>query len=269
LGVEDRDYMRPGRSVPHRFRWPVAGQLVVLMVAAYFVQRGVLAPSGLVGHFLLSMDNLLAGKLWTVLTAQVMHADARHLLYNLIGLWFFGRLVEQSLGGGRTWLFCLVAALVSHVPWLLEQVLTGADHASLGASGIVLAALVFAAFRFPEVQFLLFFFVPVRLWVLAVIYVGLDVYGLLEARGPTNHWAHLGGAAYGFLAHRYGLVPEWPRRGAVRRPPAPGRETRRHEEGPFVRTEVDRLLDKIARDGIQSLSEEEREFLKRASSRYR
>ena len=118
---------------------------------------------------------------------------------------------------------------------------------------------------------LLFFVFPVKLWVLAVIVVLIDVIGLLSTQGDVAHAAHLGGALYGYLYFRYGSrvrgVFDAIDRHADKR--AAQNELKRRGQEAELRLEVDRILDKINRDGESALTDEERRFLKEASRKLR
>lgn len=242
-------------------------RFVVLLVAAFVLAQGAAGWFGWRGGhaLLLSRESLAQGRWWTVLTSALLHADAWHLAFNALGLWFFGKLVEETLDGARYAAFFFLAAVLSHVPFLAAEYATGGSTATIGASGIVVAMLVFAAFRYPGLPVRLIVF-PLALWQLAALYVVIDLFGVLSGGGGTDHFTHLGGAAFGWIVHRFGILPNFrlPRRTSSVRP--------HHEPGPFrdgnARAEIDRLLDKISAQGIGSLSEEERDFLKRNSGRY-
>ncbi len=266
MGVADRVYMRrsaPGALPAGRSVTLIA---IVVLVAAYVVQNGSRGwfHADLESRLVLSWPALREGRVWTLFTAALLHAGVWHLAMNALCFWFFGRLVEETLGSARYAWFLVLAAVLSHVPFVLWEAATGDAVPTIGASGVVMAALVFAAFRFPNLPVTLVF-IPMRLWMLAALYVGLDVLGAV-GRGASliDHWTHLGGAAYGFLVHRFGLVP------SIRLP----RRTRRSapEGGPYadaIPARIDALLDKINAKGIAALTPEEREFLKRHSGRYR
>jgi membrane associated rhomboid family serine protease len=269
VGVADRGYMRGRGPAPIALGASWTFRFIVLLAVLFVAAKGAHGWFGWRGEgaLLLSRDALAQGRVWTILTAAFLHADTMHLLFNLLGLWYFGKLVEESLGSGRYVAFFLLAAVASHLPFLAAQYAADGHAQTIGVSGVVMAALVFAAFRYPGMPFTLIFF-PVVLWQLAVLYVALDVYGAAQGGGFVDHWTHLGGAAFGFLVHKYGLVPN------LRMPRFAGKSAApHHEPGPFrdrnVRDEIDRLLDKIAREGITSLSDEEREFLTRESGKYR
>jgi membrane associated rhomboid family serine protease len=269
MGVADRSYMR-GRGPPPialGASWTL--RFIVLLVVVFVADKGAQGWFRWRGEdaLLLSRESIEEGRWWTVLTAALLHADAMHLVFNLLGVWFFGKLVEESLGGGRYVAFVAVGALASHVPFLAAEFATGGFTSTIGVSGVVTAMLVFAAFRYPGMPFTFYFF-PLLLWQLAVLYVVVDVYGALQGGGFVDHWTHLGGAAFGFLVHKFGLFPAFRMPRLTRRASAP-----HHEPGPYreknVRDEIDRLLDKIAREGIGALTDDERAFLKRESGKYR
>ncbi len=270
MGVADRSYMR-GRGPP-----PIAigsswTLRFVVMLAAFFVlSRGAEGWFRWRGEdaMLLSRDAIAQGRVWTLVTAALLHVDVLHLLFNLLGLWYFGKLVEETLGGVRFFAFFWMAAVLSHVPYLAVQYATGDSTPTIGASGIVMAALVFAALRYPGLPLSLMGF-PIVLWQVAAVYVAIDLFGALRGGDIVDHWTHLGGAAFGFAVHKFGLLPRFGGlRGIL---PHGGRPPR--APGPYAdadpRERIDRLLDKIGREGIAALTDEEREFLKRESGRYR
>lgn len=266
MGVADRGYMRGPRpgSVDFGSSWTL--RFMVLLGVAYFLERGATSWWGWRGEdaLLLSREAIEEGRVWTLLTSALLHAGAWHLIVNLFGLWLFGKLAEESLGGRRYIAFLLLAAVVSHVPFLVAEFATHGEARTIGASGIVLATLVFAAFRYPGLPVALWFF-PMKLWQLAALYVALDVFGALRIESTVDHWTHLGGAAFGFAVHKWGLLPR-----VKSLLPHGGRPPR--ASGPYaggnVQLEVDRILDKINAQGIGALTPEESEFLKRNSGRY-
>jgi rhomboid family protein len=263
MSIHDRDYMRGGRPFVDGTSWTI--RLLIILVSV-FVLQAVFPP--LTGYLTLSAPGLLAGKVWTPLTAAFAHADGNHLIGNLIGVYFFGRMVEEVLGSRRFLQLSLATAVLAHIPFLLLQFARQDPTPTLGYSGVVLAYLVFAALRFPHSKVLLFFVLPVPMWLLAILYVGADLSGVMgqvRGSGPgINHMVHLAGAAIGYWAHRRGgldlpfldKLGSRPRRNA---PPSPL----------DTEAEVDRLLDKISKKGIGSLSDSERAFLERASKRRR
>lgn len=154
-------------------------------------------------HFLVSGSLVARGHVWTLLTSALSHIDFGHLLFNMLALWLFGRIVERVIG---SWSFVAlyvvggVTASLGHVAWGL---VTGDPTPALGASGSVMAVAVCFAVLFPFQRLYLFFMVPMPAWFAVVLYVGLDLLGLFDGRSSIAHAAHLGGALTGLV---YGLV---------------------------------------------------------------
>lgn len=125
--------------------------------------------------------------------------------------------------------------------------------------------LIMAAVLRPHTRVLLIF-IPVTLKWLVIGLVAIDVYGLLQDLkgngGNIAHWVHLGGAAFGFLAARKGWIwldpiEKWQSLLVARQA-----EREQNDE-----LRMDDLLDKIHREGMNSLSRREKAFLKKVSSR--
>lgn len=265
MGVSDRGYMRGRAPEPLALGSSWTLRLIVLLGAAYVLVQGAGSWFGWGGWdvLLLSRAAIEEGRVWTLLSAAFVHGDAWTLVFNLIGLWIFGKLAEESLRGARFVVFVLLAAVVAHVPFLVAEFATQGHARTFGAAGIVTAALVYAAFRYPGLPISLWF-LPMKLWQVAALYVALDVFGAVDRGTSVHHWTRLGGAAFGFAVHRWGLLPRV--RSLL---PHGGRPPR--EPGPYADgnadAEVDRILDKINAQGIGALTPSEREFLNRRSGK--
>ncbi|MEZ5979547.1 MAG: rhomboid family intramembrane serine protease [Planctomycetota bacterium] len=204
--------------------------------------------------------------LWQLVTTALLHGDFGHLFFNAISLYFFGTMVEGVVGSRRfAWFFGLGVVVASVTSVVLMQ-LVDPLAVSIGASGGIFAAIAAAATFRPHATVILLF-VPIPLWLLAV---GLALFNLFPAieslfgrgGGGVDHFAHLGGALYGFLAVKRGFI--WADLGEGVR-----RLKREHEARSAANDEqeLDRLLERVSRDGIASLSDRERAFLKRMSER--
>ena len=283
MSIHDRDYYREEKD--ERFRFGSLGPRPLLIGAAvlgFLVQMGV-ENAGyfhfLRSHFYLSLRHVLAGEIWQPFTYMLLHVDPMHLFMNMLGLYFFGSVVEQFLAKGGVIRLYLLGGLGGAAGCLLWSAagLPGGSRPVIGASGAVTAILAWAALRAPKTPFLLFFFLPVPLWVLGAGYVGMDVFAAVRGGGgDVAVQAHLGGAVVGALLY---LKPwERGRRGrraaatAVPRGipsvPVPDYPPQELLRDPREEERVDALLDRIHASGIESLTEEEREFLKTVSRRY-
>lgn len=141
------------------------------------------------------------GEYWRFVTHGFVHADAQHLLFNMITLFFFGRAVESFfasyIGVGGFALFYLGAIIVAMLPsWLANR--NNARYRSLGASGAVSAVLFTYIFMAPwSTIFVLV--IPVPAIVFAALYVGYSFYASGHRLDNVNHSAHLWGAGYGIV----------------------------------------------------------------------
>ncbi|MGB3970104.1 MAG: rhomboid family intramembrane serine protease, partial [Planctomycetota bacterium] len=164
--------------------------------------------------FAFSWPGLLDGwglGLLRAVSYQFTHSfrDPLHLLMNLLVLWFFGPMAEARLGRAGTIRLYLWGGLAGALGHLAIASLQGALAVPLvGASGACYAFLLYAACLAPQATVWLLF-VPVPLWLLAALLLGLGVYHTFVElatgfAGGTAHGAHLGGALLGFVASRAG-----------------------------------------------------------------
>ena len=139
---------------------------------------------------------------WRLVSYGFVHADMAHLLFNMVTLFFFGRLIEQVMlrltGTLLTFpLFYLGALLVSILPSYLKHQ-RDPQYLSLGASGAV-SAVLFAYILLAPWSLIFVFFIPAPAVLYAVFYVGYSLW--MDRRGGdhVNHSAHLAGAAFGVM----------------------------------------------------------------------
>ena len=218
---------------------------------------------------------------WTFITYMFVHAGLLHLLGNMLMLFVFGPPVEHRIGGRAFilyYFYCGIGAAVLSV--LLSGIMSSAAVPVVGASGAVLGVGVAFAMLWPDAELLIFPLpMPVKARTFILVLVGLDiVLSQLTPGDGVAHLAHIGGAGFGYLFFRLQALsrrsPHPPPRavervvmvqsGAAeperRTPPAPLRPRRRAETDP-VAAEVDRVLDKISEQGMNSLTAAERRFL--------
>lgn len=137
-----------------------------------------------------------------LVTYGFIHADFWHLLFNMVTLFFFGRVMEQvmtQLSGSRLTFvaFYFSALVVSILPTYLKHQ-KDPNYRSLGASGAV-SAVLFAYILIDPWARIGVFFIPMPAIVFAVLYIAYSIW--MDRRGGDNinHGAHLAGAAYGIL----------------------------------------------------------------------
>jgi membrane associated rhomboid family serine protease len=264
----------PFRDLVARFGSVIQFIIVLNVIVFFFQLIGNAVKLPYLEQFLaLSGDGLRRGFLWQPLTYMFLHYDIWHILINMLFLWFFGKEVEYFIGPKHITRLYLGAGLAGAALWLLFNFTSAATV--LGASAAVLGCVIAFATLFPdrEVTLLIFFVLPVTLRAkyLALIAIAFDVVPLLHG-AATNvaHLAHLGGAAFGYLYIKqlgYGTTPKWllwlqDITGRMKSRPRPTPRNMSPEE--FIQEEVDPILDKIAREGMQSLTRRERKILESA-----
>jgi membrane associated rhomboid family serine protease len=222
---------------------------------------------------------------YRMFTSGFLHGNWMHFALNATVLYGAGMMIERRFGSLQ---FALIFGLSILGGSLVSNLIHRKEEycgvgASGGGSGIILAAV----FLFPGAELS---FPPMPMWMFALLFIGISVYGAHKSLGNIGHAAHLGGALTGLLlapllvftqvkdeASMYigfmiiivgGLLYlerdsfAWLQRKKCvrkkRKTPAPPSQ---------ASDRVNSLLDKISREGIHSLSAEEKAFLKRSANR--
>ena len=211
------------------------------------------------------------------------------LLFNMIGLFFFGRLIERKLGRFEFLRFYLLSIVAGGIIGALFNFIamqtTGAPPTrTIGASGGVIAIVILFACYFPNEEILLMAIIPIKAWIVATFFVISNLagaLGIMQGMGPASNTAftvHLAGAAFagayyyqkwnfGFLDFSAASdIPDRLRRRARRaklKIHDPDKKLAKEED------DADRILEKIHQQGESSLTAAERKVLQRYSKRQR
>lgn len=236
-------------------------------------------------------------KPWTVITYMFYHEDFLHILFNLLGLYWFGRIFLQFLGERQLIGTYVLGAVSGYILFLLsyytipplqlqlqKSLLLGYPVSILGASAGVIATLAAVSFYRPNYTIFLMFVGQIKLKYLALTYIALDI--LMMAGGNAGgHISHLGGALFGFLFATQYLKGKDLTKGINRvidflvtllRPRKKMKISHKRTvvneyEYNKVRADqqkdLDVILDKISKSGYESLSKEEKEKLFRMSGK--
>jgi membrane associated rhomboid family serine protease len=146
---------------------------------------------------------------WHMVTAAFAHASWIHIIGNLIFFFAFGVTVEIVIGSVAFAAMIFALAIGTHFFYSLSQVMAGSHVPTVGLSGVVMGIIGLFAYLAPTarircVLWLLVFWRVLRVpaWILALWYVGWDVYNLTHNNGSshTNFVAHVSGAALGYLS---------------------------------------------------------------------
>jgi membrane associated rhomboid family serine protease len=270
--------------------------LLLIAVTCAVSYAGFLKPA-VVRRYIFNPESILADKeYYRLVTAAFLHADGRHLFFNMLSLFLFGSTLELVFGQAE-FLAIYFGAVVGG-SLLSLYVHRHHQYLAYGASGGVCGILFAYILLFPGANIVAFMFpVPVPGWLYAIGYMLVSFYGLKENRGNVGHDAHLGGAVIGFLIAA-GMNPDavrahvgvflavlglavalliylWmnpmflPLSAFLERPkrwrqPPTGMPKHRRES-----LQVDAILEKISQRGFESLTAEEKAVLGEVSGKYR
>ena len=129
---------------------------------------------------------------WTLFTYAISHYDTTHLLFNLFGLYVFGVPVMQRYGWHEMGYLYLGGAVLGGLAHVLSS-----PAPALGASAAVMAVSVVYGLTYPNRTLLLGFFLPVPAWLAVLLFIGMDVMGMVGPGDGVAHAAHLGGCPHG------------------------------------------------------------------------
>ena len=297
----DRPYMQQPRGSAVKNR-SIVMTLLITTIAIFVLQNllNVLMPTAggrnffLMDWFALSGQQFKELKVWTLMSYGFLHSTQSlfHLIGNMLGLFFIGRILEPVLGVRRFLILYLGGALIGGLIFLLFHY--NSTSTVIGASGAVLALVTFFCLLHPEqpITLLLFFIIPITVKPKWIFWgsLGLSVFGILfdelpAVRDPQAHQmivahsAHLGGIMAGILFFRFAYngttslfqrssrrpaiePPEWFKRRQNSAPKIAYKVNRSNRDE--LQIEVDRILDKINSAGFGSLSNNEKKTLDHA-----
>lgn len=258
-------------------------------------------PEGLPGVSLIayylsvpsSMEALLH-RPWTIFTYMFLHEGFMHILFNMVVLYFGGRIFMEYLSDRKLLSTYILGGLAGAVFYITAFNLFPVFGESLyysvamGASASVLAILIAVATYVPEYSVVLFLFGRVKLKYLALIVIVIDVLSIMNGNAG-GHIAHLGGAAWGFFYVRmmrrgndftinFGKMnfrkffkffmkekkPVYPSNFDKGRPMTDEEYNyRKHQD----QDQIDKILEKISRSGYSSLTKEEKAMLFQSSNK--
>jgi len=286
--LEDRDYMRQPEYLP---RISLTVVLLVVNAIVFLVECFTLGSPprfSLDNHFALSVEGLKHGFVWQLLTYQFMHANLWHILINSWAIYLFGREIEETLGPRKFLVLFLAGGVVGGIFQVIAALLWpeyfGGPVVGASAGGFGLMAAY--AVLFPERELtLLFPPVTFHAKTMLIFSAVLAVAGIVFPVDHVANAAHLGGMLTGVVFIRQFIQGRWMQSGFPSGGAVPGEfitgwagksslwrsASNKPDEDlstdEFVKSEVDPVLDKISKRGIQSLTERERQILEKARAR--
>ena len=283
MGIYDREYMSDGNKGAGIGGISIIAWLLIINIAAAIIQH-LIFNNSINDVVNLSKDTLFSGQIWRLLTYQFCHGDWGHLLMNMVGLFFVGRMLQQVINQKLIlplYLFAGLAGGICHIIW---GYITSSHPPVIGASASVLGIVMALTTLIPE-QRVTLLFLPVQFklkyfgWFIIAYNVIFLFFSLSPGfTGRTAYMAHLGGIAAGwfFIKIIYPNVKfsssgkkkkSKAKRSKISEAAEEAIQQKRKKETIYLNKRVDTILEKINSQGMQSLTDEERKILERSSEK--
>jgi len=166
---------------------------LILVNVIIFILQIVLNENFTNSFMLISSD--IYARPWILITSMFLHGGINHIVFNMYALLIFGGILEQRIGAKRFIFIYFVSGIVA-------AFLSSFFYArALGASGAIMGVIGVLIILMPNLGLLLFFVVPMPLWIAGIVYALIDTFGIFFPSGVGNI-AHLVGMGLGLL---YGL----------------------------------------------------------------
>lgn len=301
------------------FRIPTITKNLLIINVLMFFATWVFARQGVDLNRVFGLHFFLASdfSLYQLFTYMFMHANFTHILFNMFSLWMFGCVVENVWGPKKFLFYYLACGVGAGLIQLLAQfgefyvmasdqipgfgfgdVMTVARNSqavlnlwtTVGASGAIYGILLAFGMLFPEQRMFIFPLpVPIKAKWFVCIFVAIELLSALGTSGSSvAHFAHLGGALFGYIMIRYWrnhpggggygrsrgqqffdrMKDNWERRSHRKADEARRGDNQRRESDwdynarrKARQDEIDRILDKVRRSGYDSLTDEEKSKL--------
>ena len=216
----------------------------------------------------------LLTKPWTIITYGFLHADFLHILLNLITLYFIGNLFITYFTQKQLLNFYLLGTFSGGLLYIISHnyfpLFDGKSSILIGASAGISAIFIGITTYIPNYQLKLRFIGFVKLWNLAALWIGLDILAL-SGTNAGGHFAHLGGALFGFLYVNQvsdKKIKIWEKIASLfkskkhlRTVYKSGKKSNLNKSTSLTQKQIDGILDKISKSGYDTLSKAEKDFL--------
>jgi len=218
---------------------------------------------------------------WTPITYMFTHEEILHIVFNMLWFYWFGKIFIDYLSSKKLLYTYVIGGLFGALFYILAFNLFPAFQdivsvsKALGASAAVIAVVITISFYIPEYRVNLLLIGQVKLKHIAIFTIIIDFLSI-ASENSGGHIAHLGGAFYGIC---YGLLLRQPKLKfpSIRIPKFKKntsfyqKNVREMDDQEYnyrksqLQKEIDRILDKISKQGYESLSKKEKETLFKSS----
>ena len=220
--------------------------------------------------------------IWQPLTYMFLHGGWLHIIFNLIALWMFAGELENQWGTKKFIRYYILSGIGAGLFIALMNYIAynsyGFTSVTIGASGAIYAILLAYAMHWPNREVLLYFILPIKIKYLVLAFGIMEFFGTLSsaagAGGNISHIGHLGGIITGFFLVKYMMNSKTQTNKSASFFESLNKKSRLDDKKKIIETRIeakriiDTLLEKIAREGMASLTPEERKSLEWARRNY-
>ena len=195
------------QSIPPITRYLIIANVAVFFICLlfeplhyFFIAKGALYPVFYNANGTLHFNTLFMP--WQLVTYMFLHADLKHLFFNMLSLWMFGEVIERTLGRNRFLVFYFISGIGAGLCQIVMQLFTADSPfaATIGASGACYGILLAFGLLYPNQKiFLLIPPIPIKAKWLVIGYAILEAYLAFNTNSNIAHLAHLGGMLFGLL----------------------------------------------------------------------
>ncbi|VGO18482.1 Rhomboid protease GluP [Pontiella sulfatireligans] len=246
---------------------PAVRFLIILNVVVYILEYLFHLPiANLFALPAVWWKTLSFGQLFTYM---FVHGSFSHILMNMMGLFFIGPTMERRLGAYRFFILYYISGILGGLGWSL---LASPGQYCVGASGAVMGILGAFAALYPHAKVVLIFlpFYPIKAWILVSVLIGFEFFQTFvhPVFGGIANAAHLMGGIAGFCyaysiknPNFIGQLKNKLGKGGKSKP----KPSSASSAAKLSKEDIDRILDKIGKEGMGALTPREREMLKAAT----
>ena len=289
ISSEIKDSFKYGSVLTKLIYVNIAIFLIIRMVRLVMVLGG--KPTDSIDHFIsflrIPSDPMhLLLRPWTIVTYMFVHYDFFHLLFNVLYIYWFGRIFMEIIGERLLLRVYLLGGLSGALLYMISYNIVPAFKSiygyseMLGASASAMAILFAVAMYRPDFRVNLMFIGPVRMKYIALVALLIDLISISNMNNTGGHIAHIGGATFGLIFGRMLLLGKisYPNEKKSKWNFSFGRKNKMNisHKRPLTdmeynaiknqrKRDIDSILEKIKHSGYDSLSKEEKKTLFDAS----
>jgi len=263
----------------------INGGIYLLQQISNFIFPGAIEPIFGLNH----VGIFYEFKIWQPFTYMFLHGGLLHIFFNLLALWMFGGELELKWGKKIFLQYYFLSGIGAGFFIIIMNLFVynqfGYSPVTIGASGAIYGILLAYGMIWPNREVLLYFIIPVKIKYLVIVFglfeFTMTIYGAMGAGGAVSHVGHLGGLITGFIFITYKRRKPHNTQNTDKAEPMPGgaiSEFLKQERLKRKQLEIDKrikakniidsLLEKIAREGMSSLTHKEKNDLEWARKHY-